>query len=295
MSSCSRSGKMKSPYTHRCVTCKAFKDSELKYFARLLGQKTTGSRTEVCNRVRGLVNPSKFDEVVNSLDNKRRRSLKARRRSLERLHGGEAIAKVPRAKQQPGLFDYIANGFTTPSASLSLSSSPKKAGLDFRPVSPNASFDVEDVILEEVDENAGGGTLFDYVAVAQNAPARRVKSDKKQANAPLKVAQRKKVPKDAAKQNKVVAQTDSEYPGDDQAIRDFIRAYASKKYSSSAVRKASMTQDLRNRRDVVPKTDYRKWKAEPWKYDLQGIDDGLSEKDEAMFHKRHFEAWGEDQ
>lgn len=118
--SCRTGGRLRNPRTHRCVTCRAFKDSELKQFTSLLGQKTTGTRKELCNRVRRLVNPDKFDVLHESLSKRRSRSRNARRRSLERLHGGVDAAKRRRAprKKKATLFDFIDNGFVSPTMSM---------------------------------------------------------------------------------------------------------------------------------------------------------------------------------
>lgn len=66
---------------------------------------------------------------------------------------------------------------------------------------------------------------------------------------------------------------EGKYPGEAQAIQDFIAAYAGKEFKSDAARLAAMTKDLKKSKKVVKRsTSYDAWKKEPWEYDLGGID-----------------------
>lgn len=67
-------------------------------------------------------------------------------------------------------------------------------------------------------------------------------------------------------------------PADEQAVRDFLEAYGSRKdyrgrsyYKTQAGLDRAVQNDLRTTRNVT--SEYERWKAEPWNYDLRdGVD-----------------------
>lgn len=67
---------------------------------------------------------------------------------------------------------------------------------------------------------------------------------------------------------------DGQYPGEAQALHDFIDYYARKPYKTEAARLAAMRRDLdRTAKKVLKRsTSYNAWKANVDKYDLGGID-----------------------
>lgn len=68
------------------------------------------------------------------------------------------------------------------------------------------------------------------------------------------------------------------WPGEEQAIKDFIAAYKARPYKTEAARQAAITRDIRLSRKYLNRSkDYAKWAAAPWKHDLHGIDDEGSE------------------
>lgn len=73
---------MTNPKTHRCVTCKAFNESELRQFSRLLGQSTAGkSRTQLCTQVQRIVKGSNFDKLIRRSISRQKRVSAGRRRA----------------------------------------------------------------------------------------------------------------------------------------------------------------------------------------------------------------------
>ncbi len=98
----------------------------------------------------------------------------------------------------------------------------------------------------------------------------------KRASQQAKKAARKSV---AALKRRIGAAQGS-YPGDEEAVADFIRAYQGKSYKTPAARVAAMTRDLRNKQkksrqhviDHLSAEEYEAWKNAPWDSDLRGID-----------------------
>jgi hypothetical protein len=70
------------------------------------------------------------------------------------------------------------------------------------------------------------------------------------------------------------------YPGDEQAVVDFLAAYQGKSYKTGAARLSAMSKDLRNKEkkgrrrviDHLSAEEYEAWKNAPWDSDLRGID-----------------------
>lgn len=68
---------------------------------------------------------------------------------------------------------------------------------------------------------------------------------------------------------------DGAYPGEAQALSDFIDGYSRKTFKTAAARAQSMSRDLGTTGKVIRRQDkasYEAWKNEPWNYDIDGID-----------------------